>query len=296
MLSEQPPEHARAIVAHRLTPTVTTVEAVDAAGCGRRAPSSVHVKVDTGMHRVGAAPDDVVALVARIAGDADGAPGRDLHPPRGRRRTGRSRTRRGQLALFDKVLGALPPGTLDGIVVHAANSAGGLAHVDARRTFIRTGIAMYGISPGPQVDDLARPLLPVLTLRARVSFVKRLAAGDRLSYGLRHTLPVDANVATVPLGYADGVRRGLTNVGDVLIGGRRRRIIGSVTMDQLMVDCGDDDVARGDDVVLIGAQGDERITAEEWARHLGTIGYEIVCGIGPRVPRRLVGIEPSPHP
>ncbi len=96
-------------------------------------------------------------------------------------------------------------------------------------------------------------------------------------------------MATVPLGYADGVRRGLSNVGDVLIGGRRRRIIGSVTMDQLMVDCGDDEVQRGDDVVLIGGQGSERITAEEWAGHLGTIGYEIVCGIGPRVPRRLIG-------
>jgi alanine racemase len=181
------------------------------------------------------------------------------------------------------------------VAVHAANSAGGLAHPAARRSFVRAGIAVYGISPGPALDEAVAGLRPALSLRARVSFVKRLAAGERLSYGLRHTLAAETTVATVPLGYADGVRRGLTNVGDVLIGGRRRRIIGTVTMDQLMVDCGDDDVRRGDEVVLIGAQGDERITAEEWAGHLGTIGYEIVCGIGPRVPRRLVGTHDVPR-
>ena len=124
-----------------------------------------------------------------------------------------------------------------------------------------------------------------MALKARVAFVKRLAGGDRLSYGLQHRLAADANVATVPLGYADGVRRNLSNVADVLVGGRRRRIIGAVTMDQLMVDCGDDPVQRGDEVVLLGRQGDEQITAEEWAAHLGTIGYEITCGITTRVPR-----------
>src|SRR6185436_16565528 len=101
-----------------------------------------------------------------------------------------------QLALFDSVLAGLE---LDGVVIHAANSAGGFAHPDSRRTFVRAGIALYGISPGPGVDHLATGLRPVLSLRARVSFVKRLEAGERLSYGLRHTLPVAANVATVPL-------------------------------------------------------------------------------------------------
>jgi alanine racemase len=106
---------------------------------------------------------------------------------------------------------------------------------------------------------------------------------------LRHTLATPANVATVPLGYADGVRRGLSGTGAmVLIGGVRREIVGTITMDQLMVDCGDDDVAVGDEVVLIGRQGDDEIRAEEWATTLGTIGYEIVCGIGARVPRRYV--------
>jgi len=131
-----------------------------------------------------------------------------------------------------------------------------------------------------------------MTLRARVSFVKPVVAGSRISYGLRHTFERDTVVATVPIGYADGVPRRLSAVGGhVLIGGRRRPIVGVVTMDQLMVDCGPDaTVHRGDEVVLIGTQdgpdGPQGIRAEDWADALGTIGYEIVCGIGPRVARR----------
>ena len=117
--------------------------------------------------------------------------------------------------------------------------------------------------------------------------VKRVEAGEGVSYGLRHRFERSTVVATVPIGYADGVPRrlGLTG-GEVLLGGRRRPIVGVVTMDQLMVDCGDDDeVAVGDEVVLIGRQGEEQVTADEWAERLDTIAYEIVCGIGPRVPR-----------
>jgi alanine racemase len=119
--------------------------------------------------------------------------------------------------------------------------------------------------------------------------VKRVSAGEGISYGLHHTFERDATVATVPIGYADGVRRRLGLLGqEVLVGGRRRPIVGAVTMDQLMVDCGDDAVAVGDEVVLLGRQGDEEVLATEWAQRLGTIGYEITCAIGPRVPRRYV--------
>jgi alanine racemase len=290
VLSEQPADHAAAIVAHDLTPTVTTIGAVDALAA-HDAGIGIHVKVDTGMHRVGAAPRDVAELVAHVLdrGPAVRLTGIFTHLAVADEPADPYTAE--QLATFDQVLAELPEAARDELVVHAGNSAGGLAHPGSRRSFVRAGIAVYGISPGPAVDHLAAPLRPVLSLRARVSHVKRLDAGDRLSYGLRHALPVAANVATVPLGYADGVRRGLSNVGDVLIGGRRRRIIGSITMDQLMVDCGDDLVQRGDEVVLIGCQGDERISAEESARLLGTIGYEIVCGIGPRVPRRPVGAD-----
>ncbi len=119
--------------------------------------------------------------------------------------------------------------------------------------------------------------------------MKRVAAGERISYGLRHRFAVATNVATLPIGYADGVPRRLSSTGGaVLVGGRRRPIVGVITMDQLMVDCGDDAVAPGDQAVLIGRQGDECVTAAEWASRLGTIAYEITCGIGARVPRHAL--------
>ena len=155
---------------------------------------------------------------------------------------------------------------------------------------------MYGISPGHGVDHLCTELRPALELRSRVSFVKQVRAGSRISYGLKHTFHRDTTVATLPIGYADGVPRRLSETGgEVLVGGKRCPIVGVVTMDQLMVDCGDADVAIGDDAVLIGEQdgpdGPQRIRAEDWADRLGTIGYEIVCGIShrvPRVPRRSI--------
>jgi alanine racemase len=193
-----------------------------------------------------------------------------------------------QLRRFEDVRRRLSAAGVVPRVVHAANSAGGVAHPAARYAFVRAGIAIYGISPGPGVDDTcaALGLVPALALKARVSFVKRVAAGDGVSYGLRHRVERATTIATVPIGYADGVpRRLFATGGEVLLGGERRPIVGVVTMDQLMVDCGDDTVQVGDEVVLLGEQGGLRITAEEWADRLGTIGYEIVCGISARVQR-----------
>jgi alanine racemase len=204
---------------------------------------------------------------------------------------------REQLDLFDEVLANIPPETLRDVpAIHAANSAAALAHPDAHRTLVRAGIAIYGISPGPGVDDLCVDLRPAMSVRALVSHVKQVRSASRISYGLRHRFTRDTTVATIPIGYADGVPRRLFAVGgEVLIGGRRCPIVGVVTMDQLMVDCGDADVRVGDEVVLIGEQdgptGSDRIRAEDWASLLDTIGYEIVCGISsrvPRVPRRSI--------
>jgi alanine racemase len=155
---------------------------------------------------------------------------------------------------------------------------------------VRAGISIYGIAPGAALTRQAAALRPALSLRARVSHVRHVRAGDRISYGLRHQFESDAAVATLPLGYADGVpRRLFAGGGEVLVGGRRRPIVGVVTMDQLMVDCGTDEVAIGDEAVLIGSQGSESITANEWADRLGTIGYEVVCGISARIERRYTG-------
>jgi alanine racemase len=293
VLSEQPLEAADDVVRFRLMATVYTVEFVDALAAAARGRGvdgvPVHLKIDTGMQRVGVAVEGAPAVVAAI----------DAHAPV-LRLVGvfthlaladepDDPFTDAQLAAFDEIVEALslPPGVL----VHSANSAGALAHPGARRSFVRAGIAIYGISPGHAVDALCDALRPALSLTARVSYVKRVAAGSRISYGLRHTFERDTTVATVPIGYADGVpRRLFATGGEVLIGGRRRPVVGVITMDQLMVDCGDDTVGIGDEVVLIGSQdgpdGPRTIRAEDWADRLGTIGYEIVCGIGGRVPRR----------
>ncbi|HVM02908.1 MAG TPA: alanine racemase, partial [Acidimicrobiales bacterium] len=257
-----------------------------AVGTGR-APLGVHLKVDTGMHRVGADPGDVPALAKGIRG----APGLRLEglwthlavadDPAQDDFTAT------QLARFEEVRDALAgEGVVPGLL-HTANSAAALAHPSARYDLVRCGIAAYGYPPRP---GAAGPgdLRPALSLRARVSMVRTLDAGERVSYGRRYAVPRPRSVvATVPLGYADGVTRRLGEVGaEVLVGGRRRPVAGTVTMDQLLVDCGPGAaVAAGDEVVLLGRQGDEEITAQEWADRLGTITYEVLCAIGPRVPR-----------
>jgi alanine racemase len=195
-----------------------------------------------------------------------------------------------QLAAFDAVLAELDARGLRGdALVHAANSAGTLAWPASRYDLVRAGISVYGIPPAAGLGGMA-DLRPAMTLTSRVTFVKTLPAGARLSYGLRYELERDARIATVPAGYADGVPRNLGLAGgEALIGGRRFPIAGIVTMDQLMVDVGDAPVETGDEVVLLGAQGADEVTALEWADHLGTISYEIVTGIGARVPRRYRG-------
>jgi alanine racemase len=233
------------------------------------------------MHRVGVAPADLAALLQQLSLVSDRLRVDAIFTHLAVADDPSNAYNLRQLARFESVL--LPGAD---VRTHAANSAGLMAHPQARRDMVRGGIAIYGISPGEGVDDLSTELQPVLALKARVSFVKRLAQGDAISYGLRHTFAADANVATVPIGYADGVPRRLSLLGGkVLIGGKRRNIVGVVTMDQLMVDCGNDNVKVGDEVVLLGRQLDDEITANNWANLLGTIPYEIVCNINKRIPR-----------
>jgi alanine racemase len=293
VLSEPPAAAARAVVDNELTPVVYTSAGIDslgAAGAGSRprAALPVHLKIDTGMHRVGCSPADAVALAEKIAAHSElQFEGVCTHlavadePDHEYTKM--------QLAAFDAVLDELTDRGLRPPVVHVANSAGLIARPDAARyDLVRLGIAIYGVPPAPALSDRLA-LRPVLALKARVSHVKELPAGSRLSYGLRYELDRPSVVATVPAGYADGVPRNLGLVGgEVLIRGRRHPIAGTVTMDQLMVDVGAGPVEVGDEVVLLGRQGGEEISATEWASRLGTIAYEIVSGIGPRVPRRYV--------
>ncbi len=288
VLSEQPPAELAPAVAVGLESTVYRVEQVAllaAAAAAAGVVHRVHLKIDTGMHRVGCDPEAAVGVAAAVRAQAT----LELHGVFTHLALADEPDdpfTAVQLARFDEVLAALAAHDLLPPVVHAANSAGGLAHAAARRSLVRAGIALYGISPGVGVDHLAASLRPALSLCARVSMVRRVAAGEGISYGLRHRVVADTTIATVPIGYADGVPRRLFAAGgEVVIGGRRRPIVGVVTMDQLMVDMGDDPVEVGDAVVLIGRQGDEAVTAADWARLLGTIGYEIVCAISARIAR-----------
>ncbi|MCU1362079.1 MAG: alr [Ilumatobacteraceae bacterium] len=283
VLSEQPAVTVPSAVAAGLTMTVASHATIDALAALTRA-AAVHLKVDTGMHRVGCDPADAVQLAQSVLTSGLTLEGVFTHMAVADEPD--DAFNGSQLDRFDQVLGALRSAGIDPPLVHAANSAASLSNPRARRSFVRAGIATYGISPGAEVDRFATDLRPALSLRARVSVVRRVSAGDRISYGLRHRFEHDTTVAVVPLGYADGVPRRSFQCGvEVLVAGRRRRIVGTVTMDQFMIDVGDDEVAVGDQVVLIGTQGDGQITAAEWAERLGTIGYEIVCGISARVPR-----------
>jgi alanine racemase len=291
LLSEPPVPEAPAMVAAGVTAVVYSdamIEALEQAAGAVDARVPVHLKIDTGMHRVGCAPEHALAAARSVAvrphlelagvmthlavADEPDDPYTD-----------------DQLDRFDVVLSELRAAGVEPGVVHAANTAGALAHPRARHDLVRVGIGVYGLPPSAATADIA-DLRPAMSLHARVSHVQRVEAGTRVSYGLRWRADRPTTLATVPVGYADGVPRRLgATGGEVLVGGRRRPIAGTVTMDQILVDLGDDPVAPGDHVVLIGEQGRERITAVEWADRLDTIGYEIVCGIGARVPRRHVG-------
>jgi len=292
VLSEPPVDAADAVVGGQLTPVVYTTPGIEAlakaVAAANADPLPVHLKVDTGMHRVGCPPEAVEPLVAAVSARPElRLDGLCTHfavadePDRPETAA--------QLAAFGAVVDALARHGTRPAVLHAANSAGLLAFPDARLDLVRVGIALYGVAPSAQLADRVA-LTPVLSLHARVTHVQTLPAGTRVSYGLRYALDEPGRVATVPVGYADGVPRNLgLRGGEVLIGGRRHPIAGTVTMDQLMVDVGSSPVEVGDEVVLLGRQGGETVTAAEWADRLGTIAYEIVTGIGPRVPRRYLG-------
>ena len=183
----------------------------------------------------------------------------------------------------------LPWADAQGAPRHAANSAAALANPAARLDMIRCGIATYGMDPF-HIDPAEHGLEPALELVSYVAEVKRARKGESAGYGRRFVAQQDTWIGTIPIGYGDGYRRGLTGRGDVLVGGRRVPLAGTVSMDNITVDLGDEPVERGTEAVLIGARGDERILAEDLARSLGTINYEVTCGITQRVPRLPKGV------
>jgi alanine racemase len=237
----------------------------------------VHVKLDTGMGRLGTKDVELARslLGPHVAGlmthfaTAD-EPGDDLFPE--------------QLERFTGFVEAIRQEVPDA-VVHAANSAATFRDPAAHFDMVRCGVAIYGMDPF-QGDPRERGLEPALELESWVAALRRFEVGDGAGYGRRWRAREPTWVATVPIGYGDGWRRGLSNDCDVLIGGRRYPLVGTVSMDNITVDVGPDPAVEiGDPVVLIGGQREERILAEEVARRLDTINYEITCGLSPRVSR-----------
>ena len=202
-----------------------------------------------------------------------------------------------QAEVFREAVALAQGAGIDPEVRHLANSAATLTAPEHHFDLVRPGLAVYGLSPVPDVaGPSAYGLRPAMTLAADLVHVKRVPAGSGVSYGHIYTTDRETTLGLVPLGYADGVPRAGGNVGPVLAAGRSRTVAGRVCMDQLVLDLGDDDVAVGDEVVLFGPGDDGAPTAQDWADATGTISYEIVTRVGPRVPRVCVGIDAEDVP
>jgi alanine racemase len=262
------------------------VDEIAAAATRAERPVRLHLEVDTGMSRGGAPIDAWPSLVKHaLAAQASGAieisglwshfacsdmPGHS--------------SIESQLAVFDEALAiADEAGAPSSAVRHFANSAAVLTLPQARYDMVRPGLAVFGLSPIPEMGDFG--LRPAMTLSARLAQVKRAREGSGVSYGHLYITERETTLGLVPLGYADGVLRGATNRVEVLAAGRRRRIAGRVCMDQFVIDLGDDEAEPGDEVILFGPGDNGEPTCQEWADSLDTITHEIVTRIGSRVPR-----------
>jgi alanine racemase len=248
------------------------------------APVRMHVKLDTGMGRLGTREAREARAVAEailseprleLAGAMTHLATADQPDP------SFMREQLARFVPFARELRQLSPS----VIAHAANSAATLREPAAHHQMVRCGVAIYGLDP-MNVDPAAHGLEPALELESYVAAVKLARAGESAGYGRRFIAERDTWLATVPIGYGDGVPRALSNVGEVLIGGRRHRIAGVVSMDNITVELGPQPLARvGERAVLIGAEGGGRLLCEEQARSAGTINYELVCRISARVPR-----------
>ncbi|HTY35612.1 MAG TPA: alanine racemase [Bacteroidota bacterium] len=277
------------IISARLQPTIGSeheARLLNAAAQRAGKTVSAHLKVDTGMNRIGVKPDHIAPLV-RVLKNLKRL---EIVGVYSHFATADSPDRTFALQQLDRFHGALDTLWALGIqpdVVHCAGSAGILNVPEATFDMVRPGIMLYGYYPSPDTPRTVH-VEPVLSLKSRVSVVKWISAGESVSYGRRFIARRRTRIATLPLGYADGYMRLLTGRSTVLIGGREFPIVGTICMDQLMVDVGTSDVRPGDEAVLIGHQGRKNITAWDLASRIGTIPYEICTNISSRVPR-IVG-------
>ncbi|MDO4412508.1 alanine racemase [Cutibacterium sp.] len=265
-----------------------TLDAVDATAGHRGVTVKIHIAVDSGMGRIGLRPEHL----AELAAAADRAKNVEVegvftHLPMSDVPEGEEFTRH-EISTFMNAVSQVEAGRGPFPLVHLANSGAILGHDLGKTSMVRAGIVGYGYDPDPHADRA--DLHPALSWVSHVTFVKTVNPGDTIGYGRTWTASQTTKIATVPVGYADGLSRALSNNGRVLIGGAIHPIVGRVCMDQFMVDIGPDSaVGVGDEVVLIGTQGDETLTADTMARQLETISYEVTCAISKRVDRRWIG-------
>jgi alanine racemase len=286
-----PDGHAAAAIGAGLTLTVAShagAEMVSAAATAFRLRAAVHVKIDTGMGRLGmpaaGAPDVVARIAALPALTVEG-----IYSHFATSEEPDTSYAMRQLELFDRTLQECSRCGVEVRHRHIANSGAIIALPEARHTLVRPGIMLYGYPPREGMPQRF-PVRPVLSLVSRVMFLKTVDAGTSISYGRRLITDRRTTIATIPVGYADGYPRILTGRGEVLIHGVRYPLAGTVCMDHCMVDLGPDaPVSLGDEVVLLGSSGGERIDAQEIARHAGTIPYEITSMVSDRIPRVYTG-------
>lgn len=270
---------------HNLTPTISTPGAgrsLQAAAAKRGVRLKCHLKIDTGMNRLGlrfdnlehtlpellASPNLEIEAVYTHFATADDPDYPLFHTQRER---------------FEQVLARLPQLGIRARLRHAANSAATLRDSRVWYDLVRPGLMMYGVVPPPHASTI--PLRPVMSLRSRVVAVKGVKVGEIVGYDARWTISKPGRIAVVPAGYADGLDRRMTGTCSVLIRGRRAPIVGAVSMDMITVDVSDVQVETGDEVVIIGDQGDERIEVREIAAAIGTNPYEVLCRVGTRIER-----------
>ncbi len=277
------PDECAAIAGHGFVPSISTLEEAQAfSGVAGRQKVLVNFVVDTGMGRMGVLEKDALALFQKVAA----LPGLSVHSVSTHLPVSNEDaefTRR-ELASFAQLIARMRQAVPGGYRVHVLPSAGVLAFADSGFDLVRTGLMLYGISPLP---GLQAELRPVMTWKTRIALVREMPAGSSISYGRTFITPRRMRVATVSAGYADGYPRHLSNCGAcMLVRGRRCALLGRVTMDLMVIDVSQvAEATAGDEVVLLGRQGDEEISAEELAERAGTITWEITTRVGSRVRR-----------
>ncbi len=281
------PGQEQLFIKHGLVATVATPEGVQAAcravdeGCRLR----VHLKIDSGMARLGFPPSEAVSVARRLHEGGVALEGLYTHLATADEEN--TTYALYQLRQFSQAIQALTAAGMPPLWSHALNTAGLLQSFEDEGNLARSGIGIYGYSPSPALDHVIS-LRPAMSWRGRIVAVRRLPSGSPVSYGGTYLTSSETTIVTLPMGYADGLTRLLSSRSHVLLGGRRFPIAGRICMDQCLVDVGDYPACVGEEVVVLGKQGEEEITADELAHASDTISYEILSGLSPRVSRLYI--------